>query len=639
MLAELGQISIIIALIFALLQSTIPLLGVMRHKPIWMFASVNFARGQFIFLLLALFLLGYLFYLNDFSVLYIAQNSNSLLPVQYRISAVWGGHEGSLLLWIFMLSLWTVAVTQFARHIPITMRAQIISVLGLVSVGFLLFMILTSNPFDRLLPAAGEGRDLNPLLQDPGLIFHPPMLYMGYVGFSVSFAFAIAALLSGRMDSAWTRWARPWALLAWAFLTVGILMGSWWAYYELGWGGWWFWDPVENASFMPWLLGTALLHSLAVTEARGIFKPWTVLLAILTFSLCLLGAFLVRSGVLTSVHAFATDPKRGLFILILLFITVAGSLILYAWRAPRLVGTGQFTLVSRESGILLNNILMGAAALCVLLGTLYPLILDGLNAGKISVGPPYFNKVFVPLAGASALFAAIGGISKWKKDSFSRIVSKLWLALIAAVLCAALLPLIFYDSYSIGALFGLMLAFWVFFSSLKAAIDRWLSPARINAGFFGMIVAHIGVAVFITGITIVTAYGWQKDVALIKGKSIQYKSVEFVLLSLSQHQIENYNALIGHVRVSRNGEEIALLKPEKRRYIAQPDNAMTEAGIQAAWYGDWYISLGEPLDSGGWSARMQYKPFVRFIWGGALLMALGGLFAAADRRYRRRRIT
>ncbi len=636
MLAELGQILIIIALIFAILQGTIPLLGVIQKKPIWMFVGMSFARGQFIFLFISLLTLGYLFYLNDFSVLYVAQNSNSLLPIQYRLSAVWGGHEGSLLLWIFMLSLWTVAVTRFARHIPITMRARIIGVLGLVSIGFLLFMILTSNPFERLLPAAAEGRDLNPLLQDPGLIFHPPMLYMGYVGFSVSFAFAIAALLSGRMDSAWTRWARPWALVAWAFLTVGILMGSWWAYYELGWGGWWFWDPVENASFMPWLLGTALLHSLAVTEARGIFKPWTALLAILTFSLCLLGAFLVRSGVLTSVHAFATDPERGLFILILLFITVSVSLGLYAWRAPRLSGVGQFTLVSRESGILLNNILMGAAAFCVLLGTLYPLILDGLNAGKISVGPPYFNKVFVPLAGASALFAAIGGVSRWKKDKAGRIASKLWIAFIAAVFCAALLPLFFHDTYSVGALLGLMLAFWVFFSSLTAVIDRWLSPARANAGFLGMICAHIGVAVFVAGVTIVTAYGWQKDIALVVGKSIEYKSVNVELLNLSRQQAENYEALIGSIRISRNGEQIALLKPEKRRYTAQPDNLLTEAGIKATWHGDWYISLGDALDEGGWSARMQYKPFVRFIWGGALLMALGGLLAAADRRYRRK---
>lgn len=636
MLAEIGQFLIIIALIFAGLQSGVAFAGVVAKNPLWLLASLACARAQCVFLLFALLMLAFLFYLNDFSVLYVAQNSNSLLGVRYRIAAVWGGHEGSLLLWVFMLSLWTFAVTQFARHISLTLHARIIGVLGLVSVGFILFMLLTSNPFARLLPAASEGRDLNPLLQDPGLIFHPPMLYMGYVGFSVTFAFAIAALLSGRMDSAWTRWVRPWTLMAWVFLTIGILMGSWWAYYELGWGGWWFWDPVENASFMPWLLGTALLHSLAVTEARGLFKPWTLLLAILTFALCLLGAFLVRSGVLVSVHSFATDPARGFFILLLLTITVATSLGLYAWRAPKLSGIGQFSLVSRESGILVNNILMSVATLCVLLGTLYPLILDSLNAGKISVGPPYFNKVFVPLASGAAMLAAVGGISRWKKDSGGRIATKLWLALIVALIVAAVLPPMFGKNYSVGALLGSWLAFWILFASLQTFFDRWRSPARPNAGFLGMIIAHIGIAVFVLGVTFVSAYGWQKDLAIKAGAPVSYKSVELNLLGFSRERIENYDALIATVQIKQNGNELAILKPEKRRYIANPDNPMTEAGIIAKWDGDWYISLGEALTDGAWSARLQHKPFVRFIWLGALMMALGGVVAAIDRRYRRR---
>ena len=637
MIAELGQFAMLIALALAVLQSFMPLAGVYSRRIGWMTAASTLARGQCAFLFAALVALGWLFYSNDFSVAYVAQNSNTKLPAIYRLCAVWGGHEGSLLLWSFMLSLWTALVTVFARRIPLPMRARVLAVLGMVSVGFLLFMILTSNPFDRLWPAAVEGRDLNPLLQDPGLIIHPPMLYMGYVGFSVAFAFALAALLAGRMDSAWARWARTWTLAAWAFLTLGIMLGSWWAYYELGWGGWWFWDPVENASFMPWLVGTALLHSLAATEARALFKPWTALLAIVTFALCLLGTFLVRSGVLTSVHSFATDPQRGLFILMLLFIAVAGGLILYAWRAPQLLGAARFGIVSRESGILVNNILLSAAAFCVLLGTLYPLILEAFGAAKISVGPPYFNRVFVPLAGASALFVAAGALSRWKSDRLGRLLPKLAAPAAAAIGCALLLPLLFHGEYSIGAAAGLALSAWVLFATCRAAVDRIRSRTAAGGGFWGMIVAHAGVGVFVAGVTVVSAYGLQQDVLLREGQRHALGPYEFELLDIRDVEGPNYSGIGASVRVWRGEREVATVHPEKRRYFAQPENPMTEAGIAVGLIGDWYVSLGEPLADGAWSSRLQFKPFIRLIWLGAVLMALGAAIAISDRRYRNRK--
>ena len=629
-----------IALAVALLQAVMPLSGVLLARPAWMLASVSLARAQFLFLLLAMALLAMLFLGNDFSVAYVAHNSNTALPAVYRFAALWGGHEGSLLLWVFMLAGWTSAVTVLNRRIPALLQARLLGVLGLVSSGFLLFMILTSNPFTRLLPAAVEGADLNPLLQDIGLIIHPPMLYMGYVGFAVIFAFAVAALLAGRMDSAWARWARPWALAAWCFLTVGIALGSWWAYYELGWGGWWFWDPVENASFMPWLLGTALLHSLAVTEVRGSFKPWTALLAILTFALCLLGTFLVRSGVLTSVHAFASDPNRGLFILVLLFLAVAGSLLLYAWRAPLLAGSGRFVAVSREGGILLNNVFLTAAAFCVLLGTLYPLALDALGLGKISVGAPYFNSVFVPLAGVSALLAAVGAASRWKRDTPRRLMAKLRTPLVIALAIGALAPLLFAGEYRFSAAPGFALTAWILLMTARVVIDRLPSWRSAGGGFWGMAVAHAGVAVFVAGVTAVTVYDQEKDVLLEPGTPQLLGNYEYELLKVVSQRGDNYDALVGAVSVRRAGAaggELAVVMPEKRRYRARPDNQMTEAGIAASWHGDWYVSLGEPVGNGAWSARVQYKPLVRLIWFGAALMALGGCAAAADRRYRRSR--
>ena len=630
MTAELGLLAAVLALCLAVLQGAMPLWGIYAGRAAWIAAAAPLAVAQFLFLALSMLFLAALFAANDFSTAYVANNSNTALPLIYRLAAVWGGHEGSLLLWAFILSGWAAAAALFSRQMPLLVRARVLAVLGLISTGFLMFMLFTSNPFARILPPPLEGRDLNPLLQDPGLIIHPPVLYMGYVGFSVAFAFAAAALLSGRMDSAWAKWARPWTLAAWIFLTLGIMLGSWWAYYELGWGGWWFWDPVENASFMPWLAGTALLHSLAATEARGVFKPWTALLALLTFSLCLLGTFLVRSGVLTSVHSFAVDPERGVFILLLLSAVVGGGLFLYGRRAALLSAEARFAPVSRETFILLNNIFLTVAAFSVLLGTLYPLILEALGFGKISVGPPYFDFVFAPLAGAAALLSAGGAVSRWKSDAAVRVIKKLSPAL-CAVPAGALLPLLAEGEYRWGAAAGLTLAFWVLFGTLSALRRDALQR---GGGFWGMITAHAGVAVFIAGVTLVNVYGQEKDVRLAAGEPQTLGGRKFTLEEIYETRGANYDATAAKLRVSENGREIAVLHPEKRRYFSNPQNPMSEAGIAAQIGGDLYASLGEPLGGGVWSARLQIKPFIRLVWGGALLMALGGLLAAADRRYR-----
>ncbi|MGI9337158.1 MAG: heme lyase CcmF/NrfE family subunit [Gammaproteobacteria bacterium] len=620
MLAELGQLAIALALCLALVQAAA------FSRPV---AAAFLARGQFVFLAAALVLLAVLFALDDFSVAYIANNSNTNLPLRYKLSAVWGGHEGSMLLWVFMLALWTCAVS-FSRQMPDVLRARVVAVLGGISTGFLAFVLLTSSPFARLIPAATEGRDLNPLLQDPGLIFHPPMLYMGYVGFSVAFAFAVAALAGAKMDVQWAKFARPWVLAAWIFLTLGITLGSWWAYYELGWGGWWFWDPVENASFMPWLAGTALLHSIAATESRGVFRPWTALLAVLTFSLCLLGAFLVRSGVLTSVHSFAADPARGAFILALTAAAVAGALILYARRAHLLGGGGgRFAPLSRETGILLNNIFLSAATFAVLLGTLYPLILDALGGGKISVGPPYFNAVFAPLASIAAALSVFGAVCYWKSDKLSRIAGKLSPVFIAAVVVGGLLPFVFDENYNYAAAAGLILSCWIFFGTLRAAASGDINK---GGGFWGMITAHFGIGVFVLGVTLVGAYQSERDVKMIFGEEVKLGKMVFVLQSVSEERGENYRALVGDIIVAKDGKTIARLRPEKRFYDASPKTALTEAGIAAKADGDLYASLGAQLESNAWSARLQIKPFIRLIWGGALLMALGALIATTTRR-------
>jgi cytochrome c-type biogenesis protein CcmF len=641
MIPEIGQFALIIALLLAVTQSTLPLIGAARHRQDWIALAAPAGQAQFIFVAIAFCCLGYSFITNDFSVLNVATNSNSRLPLHYRLAATWGSHEGSLLLWTFMLGLWTVAVSLFSKHLPKEMVARVLSVMGIVSVGFLLFMLLTSNPFARLLPAAADGRDLNPLLQDAAMVVHPPMLYMGYVGFSVAFAFAISALISGRLDATWARWSRPWTTVAWMFLTCGIALGSFWAYYELGWGGWWFWDPVENASFMPWLIGTALIHSLAVTEKRGGFKSWTVLLAIAAFSLSLLGTFLVRSGVLTSVHAFATDPKRGIFILAFLAVVIGGSLLLYAWRAKN-VGLGsRFEIVSRESFLLSNNVLLSVAAGSVLLGTLYPLIVDALGMGKLSVGPPYFNRVFVPLMVPAMFLMGIGPIARWKKASLPELAVRLRWAFLASLVAGLLLPFVLGQWKPLVAL-GLLLAFWIV---ATAAVNLW-ERVKITSGqltvwqklrmqtrsYYGMHLAHIGVAVFIVGVTLVTGYESEKDVRMTAGDTVTVGGYIFRLNSVREVQGPNYVAARGEVEVIKNGKSIEKMYPEKRSYLAS-GNAMTETAINTGLFRDLYVSLGEPLNDGAWSVRVYYKPFVDWIWGGAVLIALGGGLALSDRRY------
>jgi cytochrome c-type biogenesis protein CcmF len=641
MIPEIGQFALILALLLAIIQAALPLIGAARGNQSWIAVAAPAGQAQFIFVAIAFCCLAYLFITNDFSVLNVATNSNSRLPLHYRLAATWGSHEGSLLLWALMLSLWTVAVSLFSRHLPEEMVARVLSVMGVISVGFLLFMLLTSNPFARLVPAAPDGRDLNPLLQDPAMVAHPPMLYMGYVGFSVAFAFAIAALISGRLDATWARWSRPWTTVAWMFLTCGIALGSWWAYYELGWGGWWFWDPVENASFMPWLVGTALIHSLAVTEKRGGFKSWTVLLAISAFSLSLLGTFLVRSGVLTSVHAFATDPKRGIFILIFLSIVIGGSLLLYAWRAKQVGLGGKFDVVSRESLLLSNNVLLVVAAGSVLLGTLYPLFIDALGMGKLSVGPPYFNSVFVPLMVPAMFLMGVGPIARWKKASLPELAVRLRWAFLASVAVALALPFILGTWQPLVSL-GLMLALWIV---LTAALNLW-ERVKSTSGktsvfqklraqsrsYYGMQLAHTGVAVFIVGVTIVTGYQSEQDVRMNIGDTVNAGGYTFRLNGVSSVMGPNYRAARGEIEVSRNGQVVEKMYPEKRSYLTT-ENVMTETAIDSGLFRDLYISLGEPVSDGAWSVRVYFKPFVSWIWGGALLMALGGGLALTDRRY------
>jgi cytochrome c-type biogenesis protein CcmF len=640
MIPEIGNFTLVVALFIALVQGVLPIAGAARSNAVWMDAARTLALGQFLFVGIAIGCLTYSFIANDFSVLYVAQHSNSQLPVAYRVAAVWGGHEGSLLLWAFILTLWTVAVAMFSKHLPQEMVARVIGVMGLISVGFLLFMLFTSNPFDRLFPAAMDGRDLNPLLQDPGLVIHPPMLYMGYVGFSVAFAFALSALLGGKLDSTWARWSRPWTTVAWVFMTIGIALGSWWAYYELGWGGWWFWDPVENASFMPWLVGTALIHSLAVTEKRGAFKSWTMLLAIAAFSLSLLGTFLVRSGVLTSVHAFATDPKRGVFILSFLVIVIGASLLLFAWRAPKIGLGGKFELVSRETMLLTNNVLLSVASASVFLGTLYPLFMDALGYGKLSVGAPYFNAVFVPLMIPMVMMMGLGPIARWKQASLPDIWQRIRWALGASIVIALLLPLVLGKWTSMIAL-GLLLAAWLIITGALdlrrrmgnegTLMQRLKTPTR---SYYGMQLAHLGIAVFIIGVTMVKGYETERDVRMDVGDTVMAGGYEFRFDGVTEVQGPNYVAAQGRVSVSKDGKFVTELNPEKRQYNAS-GMPMTEAAIRTGLLRDLYVSLGEPIpDSEAWAVRVYIKPFVDWIWAGCFLMALGGILAITDRRYR-----
>jgi cytochrome c-type biogenesis protein CcmF len=638
MIPELGHFALILATIVALIQGVLPLTGTYLPSRSLQITLQSLARPmailQFVLVALSFAALATAFLTNDFSVTYVAQHSNSLLPKPYQFAAVWGGHEGSLLLWVLMLALWSMAVALFSKSLPLDMVARVLSVLGLISVGFLLFILTTSSPFERLLPAALDGRDLNPLLQDPGLVIHPPMLYMGYVGMSVAFAFAVAALLSGRLDAAWARWSRPWTVIAWTFLTFGIGLGSWWAYYELGWGGWWFWDPVENASLMPWLVATALIHSLMVTEKRGSFKAWTVLLAIAAFSLSLLGTFLVRSGVLTSVHAFASDPKRGVFILVFLAVVVGTSLTLFAWRAPRVTLGGRMELVSRESFLLANSVLLVVATGAVLLGTIYPLIIDALNMGKLSVGPPYFNAVFVPLLVPTVFLMVPGTIARWREAKVSEIAHTLRFSGLAAMVLAVGLPFVL-GGWSFGAMLGIFLGAWVGLGTLQQVVTRLRKPGRIGLSFWGQNIAHFGMAVLVVGVTGVNSYEVERDVRMHVNDVVTIAPYSFQLKSLGEVTGPNYKAVRADVEVRRGNEVIETLQPEKRRYFSSA-MPMTEAGIDSGFMRDLYVSLGEPLDDARteWSMRVYYKPFVPWLWGGILLMVLGGLLAALDRRYR-----
>ncbi len=640
MIAELGHLALILALCLAILQGTFPLAGAARNVPVWMASGRAAGRAQFLFLSIALACLIDSFISNDFSVLYVASHSNSELPLYYRIAATWGAHEGSMLLWAFILSVWTFAVTLFSRSLSEEFQARVLGVMGLISVGILLFILFTSNPFERLLPVPADGNDLNPLLQDFGMTIHPPMLYMGYVGLSVAFSFAIAALLGGSLDSAWARWSRPWTLVAWIFLTFGIVLGSWWAYYELGWGGWWFWDPVENASFMPWLVATALLHSLAVTEKRGAFKAWTVLLAIFAFSLSLLGTFLVRSGVLTSVHAFASDPARGLFILVFLALVVGSSLLIYALRAPSIRDSAHYRLLSRENLLLLNNILLVTAAASILLGTLYPLVLDALKLGKISVGPPYFSSVFAPLMTPVILLAGIAPLFAWREADAGKLVrTARWLAP-ASLLIGTVSAGLFWSIDDLKTVAGLSMAFWLAGSTLVALWVRVRLRAHLLEGltsqslsYYGMTLAHLGIAVFLVGVVLSNSHSQEKIVRLAPGDTVRLGDYEFRFNGVNEVSGPNFKAHEGHFTILHDGERLTELHPQKRIYKVQR-NTMTEADIDPGLTRDLYVALGEPMDGAAWSARVYYKPFIRWIWLGGLLMMAGGVCSVSDRRYR-----
>ncbi len=637
MIPELGHFALILALGLAVIQTAVPIYGVVRNRADCLAVAAPAAIGQFVMLGIAFVALAFAFYANDFSVAYVAANSNTHLPWFYRIAAVWGAHEGSLLLWMMLLSCWSLAVAAASGSLPREVASCVLAVMGAISVGFLMFTLFTSNPFAREFPMPGEGRDLNPLLQDPGLVFHPPMLYMGYVGFCVAFAFAITALITGRVDSAWTRWTRPWTTAAWVFLTVGITLGSWWAYNELGWGGWWFWDPVENASFMPWLVGTALIQSLAVTEKRGIFKSWTVLLAITAFALSLLGNFLVRSGVLISVHAFATDPTRGIYILAFFAVVIGGSLLLYAIRAPKFESGGEpVAVLSREGLLLLNNIFLVVAAAGVLLGTLYPILADSLGMGRISVGPPYFNKIFIPLTAPLVALVGFAAVMAWKRTRAETLRSRLWVPLVLAIIAGVVLPLVTLGTSAVAAVAGCVLGSWAILAALED-VARRVKGRRIMLprNVLGMTLAHIGVGVFVIGVSLVSGFGGEHDVRLGPGDSASIAGYDFRFLGTRHEEGPNYVAEVGDFIVSRDGEQVNELFPAKRRYNAS-GQTMTESGIDVGIFRDLYVSLGEPLDGDAWSVRLYHRPFVRWIWAGGFLAAIGGLLALSDKRYWRR---
>ena len=631
MIPELGQFALALALGLAMVQSTVPLIGASSGNFGLAQVSRGAAIGQFLFLSLAMVALGISFVSHDFTVRYVAENSNRDLPIFYLVSAIWGGHEGSLLLWSFMIAGWSAVFSICSKQVDTQLRSRALAIMGMVGVGFLLFMTLTSNPFSRIFPPPVNGADLNPLLQDPGLVIHPPLLYMGYVGFAVAFALCVGSLIEGRSDSLWMRWARPWTLVAWSFLTLGIALGSWWAYNELGWGGWWFWDPVENASLMPWLAGTALIHTLAVSDKRGVFKTWCVLLAVLAFSLSLLGTFLVRSGVLTSVHAFASDPARGLFILLLLAIVVGASLVLYAWRAPRLASAGDFHATSREMCLLLNSVFMTVAVFTILLGTVYPLGLELVSDEKISIGPPYFNTVMLPLLMPAAIVVGFAMFVRWRSDNVRRVFFATWKPLATSLAIGLLLPFALFDSYVWQAAVGGSLAAWIAITTLASLIDRMKkSGASLTRAHLGMTFAHLGIAVFIVGVTFTSYYGIERDVRLVPGQTNSLGGYEFLFVGTTDTAGPNYDGKQGDIDVTSPRGTAFKIEAEKRIYFSS-SMPMTEAGINVGLLRDVYVSLGEQLEDGSWSARLQVKPFIRWIWAGAALMALGGFVAASNR--------
>ncbi|CAK2449247.1 heme lyase CcmF/NrfE family subunit [Vibrio crassostreae] len=647
MIAEIGHFAMILSLGLALLLSVLPLYGAARNNTLLMNSARPLSWGMFGFLAISFFILCYAFYTNDFTIQYVASNSNSQLPWYYRITAVWGAHEGSLLLWVLIQAGWTVAVATFSRGMPQESVARVLAIMGLITVGFLLFIIVTSNPFLRTLPFFPvDGRDLNPLLQDPGLIIHPPMLYMGYVGFSVAFSFAIASLMSGRLDTAWARWSRPWTIAAWLFLTVGIALGSWWAYYELGWGGWWFWDPVENASFMPWLAGTALMHSLAVTEKRGTFKAWTVLLAISAFSLSLLGTFLVRSGILVSVHAFASDPARGMFILGFLVFVIGGSLLLFAVKGASVRVRGNFDLVSRENALLGNNILLIAALVVVLVGTLLPLVHKQLGLGSVSIGAPFFDMLFFWLMIPFSFLLGIGPLIRWKRDNLSKLIKPMLISGAFSLGLSALMVALLADRFSGTAFAGWVMAFWIIFMHGFELHERATHRhtflkglTKLPRSHWAMMCGHIGLAVTVIGIAMVQNYSIERDVRLAPGESYQLEEYSFLFTGVRDKDGPNYDGYIADFEITKEGKYINTLHAEKRFYTTAK-SMMTEAAIDRGVTRDLYIAMGERLDDNkSWAVRIYYKPFVRWIWAGSLIMSIGGAIAISDRRYRFRKPT
>ncbi len=646
MIPELGNFSLILALCLAFLMSIIPMAGAATNNQLWMSLARPLSSGIWVFMLISFACLSYAFLHDDFSVAYVAGHSNTLLPDYYKVAGIWAGHEGSLLLWVLILSTWTYAVSLFSKELPLDILARVLSVLGMIAVAFLIFMLTVSSPFERLLlNTPTDGADLNPLLQDFGLTVHPPLVYMGYVGFSVAFSFAIAALLTGRLDTAWARWTRPWTNAAWAFLTIGIALGSWWAYYELGWGGWWFWDPVENVSFMPWLVGTALIHSIAVTEKRGVFKSWTVLLAIATFSLSLMGAFITRSGLLTSVHAFAVDPERGMVLLIILLVVIGASLLLYAIRAPAVKGSASYSLSSREIFLLINNIILVVATAGILLGTLFPLINEAIygEANKVSVGPPYFNTIFIPLMGLLVMFLGVGSISRWKKTSFQYLKQQLGKVLIASVSFGIVVPLVITGEINVAVILAVILAMWIVFGIVQDIRTKTANKASLVSGlkslplgYYGMQIAHFGMAVTILGICLTSHYSIEKELRMAQGDSTEVGIYEFTFEGVSPQTGPNYSAEVGELTVLKNGEEYLSLYPEKRSYFAS-GTTQTEAGIDEGFFRDLYTALGDSRDingDGAWVLLIHFKPFVIWIWLGAFIMAMGGITAILDKRYR-----